>query len=171
MVATTKRPALPPHRVRRGNPGLEEQIHDPYRSTLKLRTPVRCAQCGATYRNGRWTWELIRGAKPHSIVCPACRRSNDHYPAGELSLSGSFLMEHADEALRLIRNIEKAECNEHPLHRIMAIERTSGRIVVTTTDIHLPRRIGHALENAWGGTLATHYDEAGYFVRAHWERA
>jgi hypothetical protein len=53
----------------------------------------------------------------------------------------------------------------------MAIERTSGRIVVTTTDIHLPRRIGHALENAWGGTLATHYDEAGYFVRAHWERA
>ena len=43
-------------------------------------------------------------------------------------------------------------------------------IVVTTTDIHLPRRIGHALEAAWDGELTTHYDEAGYFARVRWER-
>jgi len=41
---------------------------------------------------------------------------------------------------------------------------------VTTTDLHVARRIAHALESAWGGTLATHYDEGGYFVRIGWER-
>jgi hypothetical protein len=158
-------------RVRRGKPGLEEHIHDPYRSSVKLRTPVRCAQCAATYRNGRWTWERMATAASPTVLCPACRRSNDHCPAGEITLRGAFLMRHADEMVRLIRNIEKAESSEHPLHRIMAIARSPTRIVVTTTDIHLPRRIGHALENAWGGTLNTHYDEAGYFVRARWERA
>jgi len=170
MSAATRKPVPFVRRVRRGNPRLEEHVHDPYRSSVKLRTPVRCAQCGSTYRNGRWTWDKLRATPSQTLLCPACRRTNDHYPAGELTLSGSFLTEHAAEALRLVRHIEKAECGEHPLHRIMAIESRPARIVITTTDIHLPRRIGHALENAWGGNLTTHYDEAGYFVRAHWER-
>jgi hypothetical protein len=87
-----------------------------------------------------------------------------------VNLRGSFYIEHADEALRLVRNVEKDERDQHPLHRIMAARRTGGTLKVTTTDIHLPRRIAHALESAWGGTLETHYDEAGYFVRISWER-
>jgi hypothetical protein len=168
--STKRRPPPYPRRIRRGNPQLEELVHDPYRSSVKLRTPVRCAQCAATYRNGRWTWELIRGARFPAVLCPACRRINDRYPAGELTLSGSFLMEHADEALHLIRRLAKAECAEHPLHRVMAIDRNPSRILVTTTDIHLPRRLGHALEDAWGGELSTHYDEAGHFIRVRWQR-
>jgi hypothetical protein len=31
--------------------------------------------------------------------------------------------------------------------------------VVTTTDIHLPRRVGHALEHAYKGKLDVHYSE------------
>ncbi len=37
-----------------------------------------------------------------------------------------------------------------------------------TTDIHLPRRIGTALKRALHGTLDTHFDDAGYFVRVTW---
>ena len=155
-------------RIRRGNPRLKESVHDPYRSDVKQRTPARCAACGATYRNGRWTWDRLPNATP--VYCPACRRSAHGYPAGELTLSGPFLTEHTDEALRLIDNVARAETREHPLHRVMHVDRAPERIVVTTTDIHLPRRLGHAFENAWGGKLATHYDEEGHFARVTWTR-
>jgi hypothetical protein len=153
-----------------GNPRLEEELHDPYRTLRKARSPARCSDCGATYRKGRWTWERLQPPAPASLVCPACRRVHDRYPAGEITLGGRFYVEHADEALNLIRNVEDAEHRTHPLNRVIAITRTGGKAVVTTTDLHLPRRIAHALESAWGGTLATHYDEAGYFVRIVWER-
>jgi hypothetical protein len=153
-----------------GNPRLVEEIHDPYRTPRKARSPARCSDCGATYRKGRWTWERLMPPAPASLVCPACRRVRDRYPAGEITLGGRFFVEHADEALRLVRNVEDAEHGGHPLHRIMTIARKGGNAVVTTTDLHLPRRIAHALESAWGGTLSTHYDEAGCFVRVSWER-
>ncbi len=159
---------LPVRRVRRGNPLLQEEVHDPYRSKAKQRTPVRCEHCGATYRNGRWTWDRL--AKATIGRCPACRRIADHYPAGELTLSGTFLVEHASEALRMIDNIARAEMREHPLHRVMDAGRTPDGIIVTTTDIHLPRRLGHTFEDAWGGELDTHYDEQGHFVRVRWTR-
>jgi len=41
---------------------------------------------------------------------------------------------------------------------------------VTTTDIHLPRRIGEALVSAYDGALDLTYDEDGYFLRANWHR-
>jgi NMD protein affecting ribosome stability and mRNA decay len=157
-------------RQTRGNPRLQEEIHDPYRTTAKLRAPRRCAQCGATYLKGRWQWQSVLPTAPATIVCPACRRSNEKYPAGELTLRGAFVAEHDTELVRLIRNIEAAESREHPLHRIMALQRSDGSIVITTTDVHLPRRMGHALEDAWGGELSTHYDEQGYFARVTWER-
>ena len=40
--------------------------------------------------------------------------------------------------------------------------------IITTTDIHLPRRIGQALHSAYKGSLDVHYDEEGYFIRVHW---
>jgi len=157
-------------RQKRGNPRLQEEVHDPYRTSSKLRTPRRCEQCGATYLKGRWRWDALTPPPPANVVCPACRRSNDRYPAGELLLRGSFVAAHADELIRLIRNIEAAETREHPLHRIMTVQRRNGEIDVTTTDVHLPRRMGHALEDAWHGKLATHYDVEGYYARVTWER-
>lgn len=156
-------------RWRRGNPRLTERVHDPYRNRAKLVSPARCEQCGAVFARGRWTWKPVRTARLLT-TCPACRRSNDRYPAGELVLEGAFLREHAAEALRLIRNIETAERREHPLHRIMDIVRQPARIVVTTTDVHSPRRMGHALADAWHGELSTHYDEQGHFARVRWAR-
>jgi hypothetical protein len=104
------------------------------------------------------------------MVCPACHRLNDRYPAGEVLVSGSFAAAHGNEIEHLIRNTAETESREHPLHRIMALRRRKGTLEVTTTDVHLPHRIGHALKDAWGGELMTHYDDAGYYARVTWQR-
>ena len=48
------------------------------------------------------------------------------------------------ELINLARNEEAAEKSEHPLNRIASIEQVDAGIVIKTTDIHLPRRIGEA---------------------------
>lgn len=48
---------------------------------------------------------------------------------------------------------------EHPLHRITGVEEQDDAILVRTTDIHLPRRIGEALRHACRGELECHYEE------------
>ena len=52
----------------------------------------------------------------------------------------------------------------------MAIEEQGDAIVVRTTDIHLPRRIGEALQHAYHGELDFRYEEETYFLRVHWTR-
>lgn len=149
---------------------IRERVHDPYKTRLKLPEPTICPQCGAVWHRGRWQWMKERPREANEELCQACHRSNDSYPAGELTLSGEFLKSHRDEIIHLIRNVEKLENAEHPLHRIMAIEERADTIVITTTDIHLPRRIGQAIFNAYEGDFDFHYDEAGYFLRATWHR-
>lgn len=149
---------------------IEEHRHDPYKARGKLPEPSRCPQCSAVFVNGRWQWSKEALAGAHSHICQACHRIADKYPAGEVTLTGSFAAKHAAEIVGLIRNIEAAQSREHPMQRIMALDELADRIVVTTTDIHLPRRIGHALVDAYKGDLDTHYDESGYFVRMAWRR-
>jgi len=147
-----------------------EERHDPYRTQKKYGEPTSCPDCGAVYKDGRWQWCDITPTVGARERCPGCRRTADGLPAGELTLGGAFLARHRDEILGLVRNVETREKQEHALERIMAIEERGTEVVVTTTGLHLPRRIGHALENAWKGDLATTYDEGGYFVRMSWRR-
>jgi hypothetical protein len=77
---------------------------------------------------------------------------------------------HKDEILHLARHQEGQETAEHPLHRIIGIEEGDDAIVVRTTDIHLPRRIGEALRHAFHGELDFHYEEEAYFIRIRWSR-
>ena len=83
-------------------------------------------------------------------------------------LHGNFAMEHTAEMIRLARHQEEIEKAEHPLNRIMSIEEEKQRIVISTTDIHLPRRIGETLRRAFHGEVDTHFEEDGYFVRVDW---
>jgi hypothetical protein len=149
---------------------MKERVHDPYRASEKLGDSVRCPDCGVEYHNGRWVWPETEGKDLKEQSCPACRRVADGYPAGELILSGSFLEKHRDEILATATNIEEGQRAEHPLNRIIAIEQRDGETVITTTDIHLPHGIAHALKDAWGGEMKTHYDEEGYFTRVQWGR-
>ncbi|WP_197077591.1 BCAM0308 family protein [Hyphomicrobium sp. 99] len=149
---------------------IEEHRHDPYKARHKLTEPAVCPQCGAVFQNGRWQWveRVAEGACEE--LCPACHRTNDKFPAGEITIAGSFSKAHQTEILALIRNTQEMQNTEHPLSRIIDITETPDKTVVTTTDIHLPRRIGHALESAFKGELDTHYNDEEYFIRMHWKR-
>ena len=163
--------ASPARRIRRGNPDMQEEIHDPYATRRKPRTPVACPECGAVCIRGHWSWRAPRMPQPvHALVCPACRRINDSYPAGEVTIAGNFALARASEALRIVDNVARMENRDHPLNRVMRVRKEPEVIRIETTDVHLPRRIGHALEAAWGGELHTHYDEQGYFARVGWRR-
>jgi len=156
------------HRRRFGR-SQDPQVEDPYRQQAKPREATLCPGCGAVYQAGRWRW-AEPPASAHEAFCPACHRIKDNFPAGVVTLAGDFLAPHRAEIVNLARNLEEQEKAEHPLHRIMAIEEPAGGLVINTTDIHLPRRIGEALHNAYRGDLDFHYDEAGYFIRVNWKR-
>ncbi len=150
----------------------EEEIHDPYKPRKKPGEPCACPQCGAINMGGRWRWALAKEKldRLEKDLCPACHRINDKYPAGELILSGGFLAGHKQEIIKLARNTEELELKEHPLQRIMSVDDADGEVIIKTTDIHLPRRIGHAIFDAYKGSLDTHYDKAAYFLRMTWSR-
>lgn len=144
--------------------------HDPYKARQKMSEPAVCPQCGAVFADGRWQWLDKVPEDAEKALCPACHRGNDKYPAGEIVLSGAFFAAHRDEILALVSNVQVEQNAEHPLSRIINILQSNGTTTVTTTDIHLPRRIAHALERAFKGKLDTHYSEEDYFVRMRWSR-
>ena len=82
---------------------VQEKCHDTYRENKKWAKPTACSQCKAVYLDGRWTW-YEPPCKTDRVVCPACQRIADNYPAGHLELKGSFLKAHWEEVLNLIRN-------------------------------------------------------------------
>jgi hypothetical protein len=72
--------------------------------------------------------------------------------------------------IRLARHQEEAEKQEHPLNRIISIEEDAQGVMINTTDIHLPRRIGEAVRRAFHGEIEENFEEDGYFVRVTWMR-
>ena len=149
---------------------IHEHLHDPYKLRLKLTEPTACPGCGAVYHRGRWRWGGARPDDARRESCQACHRIHDRYPAGIITLSGSFVQRHRDEILALVRHHEEVETNEHPLHRIIDIEERPESIVIRTTDIHMPRRVGEALRSAYKGQLDVRYEEEAYFIRVDWKR-
>ena len=147
----------------------DDPVQDPYQMRYKPTEPTVCERCGAVYHRGRWQWATAPEAA-HRGHCPACRRTADALPAGVVTLHGAFALAHKDDIVGLARNEEAAEKNEHPLNRIMAITDADNGLEISTTDIHLPRRLGNAVKRAFHGELELHFDEKGYFVRVDWRR-
>jgi hypothetical protein len=148
---------------------IEETVHDPYKERYKPPEPAVCPSCGVVFEHGRWHWKP-RPASAQDHLCPACRRVKEQYPAGYVSLEGDFLREHRDELLHLVRNEEKRAKDEHPLERIIDIRQDGDKTVVTTTELHLARRIGDALHHAYQGNLEIKYSTDEYLVRVYWSR-
>jgi len=146
-----------------------DKRNDTYRKSGKWREPTQCEGCGAAFLNGRWSWKKPHG-EPHMTVCPACRRIEDHYPAGYVEIKGTFFQAHSGEVMNLVRNLEAAEKQEHPLERIISVGDEEGSALVTTTGVHLARRIGDALSRAYQGTLSYQYGDGEKNVRVSWER-
>jgi hypothetical protein len=111
-----------------------------------------------------WRWPAgKKDAQQES--CPACRRIADNLPAGIVTLRGPFSGSQRDDLIGLTRHQEAAEKTEHPPNRIIAINDDPQQLVITTTDIHLPRRIGEAVKHAFHGALHIDFDKDQYFVR------
>jgi hypothetical protein len=77
---------------------------------------------------------------------------------------------HEAELVRIARREAESERGLHPMHRIMDIEAGPDAVHVTTTDIHLPVRIGEAVRRAHDGTLDITFGEDAYEVRVDWRR-
>ena len=148
---------------------IKERRHDPYRERGKCPEPTRCTQCGAVFAGGRWTWQTIEG-QAHETICPACRRIADNYPAGYVELNGPFFEEHHEEISNLVLNEEGREKSERPLERIITVKDSDGHTLVTTTGVHVARRIGEALARAYGGELSFQYADGERSIRVFWQR-
>jgi len=142
---------------------------DPYKPVRKSAEPAACPQCGAVLHEGRWQWgKRAEGAQ--DVLCSACHRTKDRFPAGIVTLAGPFVAQHKAEMLRIARNQEQEARRDHPFNRIMSVSEAPDELVISTTDTHLPSRIGKAIKRAFRGTLQIHFDENAYFVRANWHR-
>ncbi len=148
---------------------LRERRHDVYEEREKRREPTVCTDCGAVFANGRWCWKEAP-VNPKRACCPACRRCADGYPAAYIEIKGEFFEEHRTEMLNLIRNTEKQEKAGHPLERIMSIRDEKDCTLITTTGVHVARRIGEALSRSYKGDFSFHYGEGEKNLRVYWQR-
>jgi len=99
-----RRRADPSHQPRRDRV-YEERVTDPYRARGKWPEPTTCPECGAIFHHGHWQWgTAMPEAEQH--LCPACWRTRDRMPAGELTLGGAFFADHRPEILNLIHHTE-----------------------------------------------------------------
>jgi len=147
---------------------VQEKQHDTYREGKKRTEPTVCSECGAVFVGGRWAWtEAPVGAVKD--VCPACLRIADNFPAGFVEMKGAFFEQRRQEIMNLINNEEKQEKGEHPMERIMAIEAGSDHTLVTTTGVHIARRIGEAVARAYQGDLEFTYGDNEKTIRVQWE--
>jgi NMD protein affecting ribosome stability and mRNA decay len=142
---------------------------DPYKAHRKVRGPARCTDCSAVFHRGRWSWSA-RPAHAVAGLCPACRRIRERLPASFVLLRGAFVREHNEEILNRVRRCEQSERREHPLQRIMSLERQAEALLVTTTDTHLARRIGDAMYDAYKGELKYRYSKGDRLLRVSWTR-
>lgn len=141
--------------------------HDPYRAGSKPKGEQVCPHCGLVNRRGRWMRAQVT-PQAQSAACPACRRIADRLPAGILTVDGPFAFEKREDVLATARNVAEKVESEHPLERIMSIETFDGRLVISTTDVHLVQAIGRALHGAFGGSLHYGFQEGEDQLRVDW---
>jgi hypothetical protein len=155
----------------RGNKLIDTRGSDVFKARGNPPEPTVCDQCGSVFKQGRWTWsEQKPEQKANAGICPACRRTSDNIPAGEVEISGPFYLEHSAEIQNRILNIEESEKHRHPLERIIAFEPGSERLRITTTGVHLARRIGEGLRRSCKGELSLTYAYHEHSVRVQWNR-
>ncbi|HNQ84777.1 MAG TPA: BCAM0308 family protein [Deltaproteobacteria bacterium] len=149
---------------------IKEKGHDPYGEPRKHTEGSYCPDCRAVYQGGRWVWSdrPVRSGTP--LLCSACRRIRDDFPAGEIYLSGDYLVKHRGEIVNLITKLVMDARGRSPLKRMMDIREKDRRLCVRLTDDHLARQIGDAIYRAYKGDLQLKYSEEEKFVRLYWHR-
>ena len=148
---------------------IRDKRKDAYMHNNTPKASMVCINCGAIFSNGRWAWkEAANDLK--ETTCPACKRINDNYPAGFVEIKGGFYSGHEEEISNLIMNTERLEKNERPLERIIHFRADKSKATLTTTGIHIARRIGEALSRSYQGNYSFRYLDGEKSIRVFWER-
>ncbi|CAB3961510.1 MULTISPECIES: BCAM0308 family protein [Burkholderia] len=148
---------------------MQSHTRDSYRDPKRPKGDRICEGCGAVCDAGRWTW-YATPLDRRQLECPACKRTREHAPAGELVLNGAYLRAHRSSILALLARQADLETSEHALERIMEIANAGDALVVRTTGVHMVRRLGEALLHAHRGGLALNYRDGETMLRAQWTR-
>ncbi len=149
---------------------IKQKEHDPYGEGRKYSEGTYCPECHALYEGGRWKWPKKKVMTGVPLLCSACKRIRDRFPAGQVYLSGNYLEKHKTEIMNLIDNIIEQERLRSPLKRVINFTEEKKELCVSVTDNHLARHIGDALHKAYRGDLAVKYSDGEKFVRMYWHR-
>ena len=150
--------------------------HRPGRSSPE---PLVCEGCGCMFVHRRWIAAAAASTEMASkhlgpaqaTTCPACVKKREGLPEGYVYLEGSFAAAHRDEIERLIANEAERAARRNPLARVIewgTDENGLPRLSTTTT--FLARRLGRALEKAFGGTVRYVFSHENRLVRTWWEK-
>ena len=149
---------------------------DVYLSKEGVKEAALCKKCGALYRKKRWSVdeEELKKAKAESglneVTCPACKRMADNNPAGIVTFSGEYLLEHMNDILNTIKHIETRSRVKNPLGRIMEIREEKNTHTVATTEDKLAQKLGREIFKAHRGELHYRWNHEESFVRVTWSR-
>ncbi len=149
---------------------------DVYISRDGIKEVAICTGCKALYWNKRWYSDENESTKlsldmvRNEVVCPACHRIQDKNPAGIVTFSGDYLMEHEELILNTIKNAEEKGRVKNPLARIMEIKRAGKTLTVTTTNDKLAQKLGRDIFKAHSGKLDYQWSKEESFVRVNWSR-
>lgn len=163
-------PVNPPIQLHRRDNIVPEAGQDAYRFIQGFADGTTCPTCGAIYARGRWQWPGAGTGGTKEALCPACMRIRDGFCAGELIVSGAFVREHRAAIDQIIESEARVETEEHPLNRVAQVIDEPDGFHLRTTDIHLARRLGEALHDAFGGELSLTYPPDDETVRVAWQR-
>ena len=149
---------------------------DPYLPRLGPGEVAACTECQALYQRRHWFFDhdayVRETMQPTTrmVLCPACQKIRDRYAEGQVTLhAGSFLTEHKDEIVRLIRNEEERAKGFNPLERIVELKDSEEGIIVTTTNEKLAQRIGRSVKSAYQGQTTYRWSDP-KFLLVEWER-
>lgn len=137
---------------------------------------VACTGCKAIFWGKRWFSEGDEGVKlpaghvPGKVVCPACQRMKDNNPAGVVTLSGDYLLQHEEVILNAVKNIEAKTRTKNPLARIMEIGQEGKVLTIRTTHEKLAEKLGREIYKSHSGKLNFQWSEDESFVRVNWSR-
>lgn len=149
---------------------------DVYLPKAGLKETAICRECHLIYRNKRWYLDAAEGERlmgdreTQKGICPACRRAADNMPAGIVTLSGPYLVKHAEEIINMLRHIENKSREKNPLGRIMEIREEPAVFTITTTEDKLAQKLGREIFRAHKGELNYRWNHEEKFVRVAWNR-
>jgi NMD protein affecting ribosome stability and mRNA decay len=135
-----------------------------------------CTKCRAAFWEKRWFTDeaeaarLTAGRPVTKVLCPACQRMKDNNPAGVVSFSGDYLLQHENVILNALKNVEAKTRGKNPLARIMEIRQEGSELTVHTTDEKLAEKLGREIYKSHSGRLSFQWSEDESFVRVNWSR-